>query len=62
MEREEGCDDHVEADYYFFPSQIKSSRDVKGLFLGISIVSSQVSMQLVGELLRKEGSSVMAAS
>ena len=21
MEREEGCDDHVEADYYFFPSQ-----------------------------------------
>ena len=34
----------------FFPSQIKSSRDVKGLFLGISFVSSQVSMQLVGKL------------
>ena len=45
----------------FFPSQIKSSRDVKGLFLGVSFVSSQVSMQLVGELLRKEESSVMAA-
>ena len=44
----------------FIPSQIKSSRDVKGMFLGISFVSSQVSMQLVGELLRKEGSSVMA--
>jgi len=41
----------------FIPSQIKSSRDVKGMFLGISFVSSQVSMQL----LRKEGSSVMAA-
>ena len=44
----------------FIPSQIKSSRDVKGMFLGISFVSS-LSMQLVGELLRKEGSSVMAA-
>ena len=46
---------------FFLPSQIKSSRDVKSLFLGISFVSSQVRMQLVGELLRKEGSSVMAA-
>jgi len=45
----------------FFPSQIISSRDVKGLFIGISFVSSQVIMHLVGELLRKEGSSVMAA-
>ena len=40
---------------------IIKSRDIKGLFLGVSFVSSQVSMQLVGELLRKEESSVMAA-